>query len=59
MSGPRELVPTDSSAKWAYVRSYSHAYERTKAWLPTRSLNCQPPIRRLGLSLHNLSALHS
>ncbi|HEX7055345.1 MAG TPA: integrase core domain-containing protein, partial [Burkholderiales bacterium] len=43
--------------------------ERAKAllpWLhrynwhrPHASLNYQPPIRRLGLSLNNLSALHS
>ncbi|MGH8569830.1 MAG: IS481 family transposase, partial [Gammaproteobacteria bacterium] len=42
---------------------------RAKAWLPWlhrynwhrphASLNDKPPIRRLGLSLNNLSALHT
>ena len=55
--------------EWAYVRSYSNTYERTKAWLPWlhrynwhrphASLDYRPPIRRLGLSVNNLSALHT
>ena len=55
--------------EWAYVRTYVNDTERAKAWLPWlhrynwhrphASLNYQPPIRRLGLSLNNLSALHT
>ena len=55
--------------EWAYVRSYSDYRERAKAWLPWlhrynwhrphASLNYRPPISRLGLSVNNLSALHS
>jgi len=55
--------------EWAYVRTYSDYRERAKAWLPWlhrynwhrphASLNYRPPISRLGLSLNNLSALHS
>jgi transposase InsO family protein len=50
------------------LRSYQNDRERAKAlpaWLhrynwhrPHASLDYQPPIRRLGLSLNNLSALH-
>jgi transposase InsO family protein len=55
--------------EWAYVRTYSDYRERAKAWLPWlhrynwhrphASLNYRPPISRLGLSLNNLSALHT
>jgi transposase InsO family protein len=55
--------------EWAYARSYANDRERAKAWLPWLhhynwhrphgSLNYQPPARRLGLSLNNLSALHT
>jgi transposase InsO family protein len=55
--------------EWAYVRSYADYRERAKAWLPWlhrynwhrphASLNYQPPVSRLGLSLNNLSALHN
>ena len=55
--------------EWAYARTYQSYHERAKAWLPWlhhynwhrphASLNYKPPIRRLGLSVNNLSALHN
>jgi len=55
--------------EWAYARSYANDRERAKAWLPWLhhynwhrphgSLNYQPPMRRLGLKMNNLSALHT
>lgn len=55
--------------EWAYVRSYSDYRERAKAWLPWlhrynwhrphASLDYRPPVSRLGLSVNNLSALHT
>jgi transposase InsO family protein len=67
-NGKAERFIQTALREWAYVRSYANSYERTKAWLPWlhrynwhrphASLNYQPPIRRLGLSLNNLSALH-
>ena len=55
--------------EWAYARTYQSYHERAKAWLPWlhhynwhrphASLNYKPPIRRLGLSVNNLSALHT
>jgi transposase InsO family protein len=67
-NGKAERFIQTALREWAYVRSYSHDRERAKAWLPWlhrynwhrphASLNYQPPIRRLGLSLNNLSALH-
>ncbi len=68
-NGKAERFIQTALREWAYVRSYANSYERTKAWLPWlhrynwhrphASLNYQPPIRRLGLSVNNLSALHS
>jgi transposase InsO family protein len=67
-NGKAERFIQTALREWAYVRSYANSYERTKAWLPWlhrynwhrphASLNYRPPIRRLGLSLNNLSALH-
>jgi transposase InsO family protein len=55
--------------EWAYAKTYSDYRERAKAWLPWlhrynwhrphASLDYRPPVSRLGLSLNNLSALHS
>ena len=68
-NGKAERFIQTALREWAYVRSYANSYERTKAWLPWlhrynwhrphASLDYQPPIRRLGLSLNNLSALHT
>jgi transposase InsO family protein len=67
-NGKAERFIQTALREWAYVRSYRDDSERAKAllpWLhrynwhrPHASLNYQPPIRRLGLSLNNLSALH-
>jgi transposase InsO family protein len=55
--------------EWAYAQTYANDRERAKAWLPWlhhynwhrphSSLDYRPPIRRLGLSMNNLSALHN
>ena len=55
--------------EWAYARTYVDYRERAKAWLPWlhrynwhrphASLAYRPPISRLGLSMNNLSGLHS
>jgi transposase InsO family protein len=68
-NGKAERFIHTALREWAYARSYNDDRERAKAllpWLhrynwhrPHASLNYQPPIRRLGLSLNNLSALHS
>jgi transposase InsO family protein len=68
-NGKAERFIQTALREWAYVRTYVDDRERTKAWLPWlhrynwhrphASLDYQPPIRRLGLSLNNLSALHS
>ncbi len=68
-NGKAERFIQTALREWAYVRTYANSYERTKAWLPWlhrynwhrphASLNDQPPIRRLGFSMNNLSALHS
>jgi len=68
-NGKAERFIQTALREWAYARTYANSYERAKAWLPWlhrynwhrphSSLNDQPPIRRLGLSLNNLSALHS
>lgn len=67
-NGKAERFIQTALREWAYVRSYRDDRERAKAllpWLhrynwhrPHASLDYQPPIRRLGLSLNNLSALH-
>src|SRR5688572_9951439 len=67
-NGKAERFIQTALREWAYVRSYANSYERTKAWLPWlhrynwhrphASLHYRPPIRRLGLSVNNLSALH-
>lgn len=68
-NGKAERFIKTALSEWAYVRTYANDHERAKAWLPWlhrynwhrphASLNYQPPIRRLGLSVNNLSALHS
>ena len=68
-NGKAERFIKTALREWAYVRSYANSYERRKAWLPWlhrynwhrphASLDYKPPIRRLGLSVNNLSALHS
>ena len=68
-NGKAERFIQTALREWAYVRSYQNHRERAKAWLPWlhrynwhrphSSLNHHPPIRRLGLSLNNLSALHT
>ena len=68
-NGKAERFIQTALREWAYVRTYQNSYERAKAWLPWlhrynwhrphSSLNDQPPIRRLGLSVNNLSALHT
>ena len=68
-NGKAERFIKTALHEWAYVAPYANSYERRKAWLPWlhrynwhrphASLNYKPPIRRLGLSMNNLSALHS
>jgi transposase InsO family protein len=68
-NGKAERFIKTALCEWAYVRLYATSYERRKAWLPWlhrydwhrphASLNYYPPIRRLGLSVNHLSALHS
>jgi transposase InsO family protein len=68
-NGKAERFIQTALREWAYVRAYANDRERAKAWLPWlhrynwhrphASLNYQPPIRRLGLSVNNLSALHT
>ena len=68
-NGKAERFIQTALREWAYVRTYATSYERRKAWLPWlhrynwhrphASLNYHPPIRRLGLSMNNLSALHT
>jgi transposase InsO family protein len=67
-NGKAERFIQTTLREWAYVRSYANDRERAKAWLPWlhhynwhrphASLDYQPPVRRLGLSANNLSALH-
>ncbi len=68
-NGKAERFIKTTLHEWAYVRTYANDRERTKAWLPWlhhynwhrphASLDYRPPIRRLGLSVNNVSALHS
>lgn len=68
-NGKAERFIKTALREWAYVRIYRDYRERAKEllpWLhrynwhrPHASLNYRPPISRLGLSLNNLSALHS
>ena len=68
-NGKAERFIQTALREWAYVRTYQNDRERTKAWLPWlhhynwhrphASLDYQPPIRRLGLSLNNLVGLHT
>ena len=67
-NGKAERFIKTALHEWAYVRSYAHHRERAKEllpWLhrynwhrPHASLDYHPPMRRLGLSVNNLSALH-
>lgn len=68
-NGKAERFIQTALREWAYVRTYANHHERAKAWLPWlhrynwhrphSSLNDKPPMRRLGLSVNNLSALHT
>ena len=68
-NGKAERFIQTALREWAYVRSYANHHERAKAWLPWlhrynwhrphASLDHKPPMRRLGLSVNNLSALHT
>ena len=68
-NGKAERFIKTALREWAYARSYANSYQRRKAWLPWlhrynwhrphASLDYKPPIRRLGLSVNNLSALHT
>jgi transposase InsO family protein len=68
-NGKAERFIQTTLREWAYVRSYANDRERAKAWLPWlhhynwhrphSALDYKPPIRRLGLSLNNLSGLHT
>jgi transposase InsO family protein len=68
-NGKAERFIKTALHEWAYVRPYANSYERRKAWLPWlhrynwhrphASLDYKPPIRCLGFSVNNLSALHS
>jgi len=67
-NGKAERFIKTALHEWAYVRSYAHHRERAKEllpWLhrynwhrPHASLDYHPPMRRLGLAMNNLSALH-
>lgn len=68
-NGKAERFIQTTLREWAYARSYANDLERAKAWLPWlhhynwhrphSSLDYKPPIRRLGLSVNNLSGLHT
>jgi transposase InsO family protein len=68
-NGKAERFIQTALREWAYVRSYAHHRERAKElipWLhrynwhrPHASLDYHPPVRRLGLAMNNLSALHN
>ncbi|MDR5865364.1 IS481 family transposase [Halomonas koreensis] len=67
-NGKAERFIQTALREWAYARSYESSEERGKhlpAWLhqynwhrPHASLNYQPPVSRLGLSVNNLVGLH-
>ena len=68
-NGKAERFIQTALREWAYVRIYDNHRERAKElipWLhrynwhrPHASLDYHPPVRRLGLSMNNLSALHN
>jgi transposase InsO family protein len=68
-NGKAERFIQTALREWAYVPHYIDYRDRAKAllpWLhrynwhrPHASLDYHPPIRRLGLSMNNLSALHN
>jgi len=68
-NGKAERFIQTALREWAYARTYNDHRQRAKAWLPWlhrynwhrphTSLNDRPPIRRLGLTVNNLSALHT
>lgn len=68
-NGKAERFIQTALREWAYARSYDNADQRTKhlpAWLhqynwhrPHASLNYQPPVSALGLSVNNLVGLHT
>jgi transposase InsO family protein len=68
-NGKAERFIQTALREWAYIPRYADYRDRAKAllpWLhrynwhrPHASLDYRPPIRRLGLSMNNLSALHN
>ena len=68
-NGKAERFIQTALREWAYLRAYANHRERAKhllPWLhrynwhrPHASLDYHPPMRRLGLSMNNLSALHN
>lgn len=68
-NGKAERFIQTALREWAYARTYNDHRQRAKAWLPWlhrynwhrphTSLNDKPPIRRLGLTVNNLSGLHT
>ena len=68
-NGKAERFIQTALREWAYARSYDNADQRTEhlpAWLhqynwhrPHASLNYQPPVSALGLSVNNLVGLHN
>jgi len=68
-NGKAERFIKTALREWAYVTPYANSYQRRKAWLPWlhrynwhrphAAISYKPPIRRLGLAMNNLSALHS
>lgn len=68
-NGKAERLIQTALREWAYARSYDHADQRAAHlphWLhhynwhrPHASLNYQPPVSRLGLSVNNLLDLHT
>jgi transposase InsO family protein len=68
-NGKAERFIQTALREWAYVPCYADYRDRAKALLPWvhrynwhrphASLDYRPPIRRLGLSVNNLSALHN